>query len=114
MGRRPSSTAQKIDCRPADALLIRSDVHIAWTVAIDKPTAPLALLEALTGSSHPKTAVEGSPTVMTSLDARPARVIHRQDLLTRWRPSRYIDDVVNIEASEILDAELRQCIADDP
>ncbi len=37
------------DDRPADALLIRPDAHVAWAVAIDEPTdtAPLALREAL-------------------------------------------------------------------
>ena len=39
------------DHRPADALLIRPDAHIAWAAAIDEPTdtAVLALREALSG-----------------------------------------------------------------
>ncbi len=39
------------DHRPADALLIRPDAHIAWAVAIDEPadTAAPALREALSG-----------------------------------------------------------------
>jgi 2-polyprenyl-6-methoxyphenol hydroxylase-like FAD-dependent oxidoreductase len=39
------------DDRPADALLIRPDVHIAWAATIDEPTdtAALALREALFG-----------------------------------------------------------------
>ena len=43
-------TAQT-DHRPADALLIRPDAHIAWAATIDEPTdtAVLALREALTG-----------------------------------------------------------------
>ena len=41
-------TAQA-DHRPADALLIRPDAHIAWAVTIDEPadTAAFALREAL-------------------------------------------------------------------
>ena len=37
------------DQRPADALLIRPDAHIAWAAAVDEPadTAALALREAL-------------------------------------------------------------------
>ncbi|WP_330253000.1 FAD-dependent monooxygenase [Nocardia sp. NBC_00565] len=40
----------KTDQRPADALLIRPDAHIAWAATIDEPTdtAALALREALT------------------------------------------------------------------
>ena len=39
------------DHRPADALLIRPDAHIAWAAAVDEPTdiAAPALREALTG-----------------------------------------------------------------
>jgi 2-polyprenyl-6-methoxyphenol hydroxylase-like FAD-dependent oxidoreductase len=39
------------DDRPADALLIRPDAHIAWAAAIDEPTdtAAVALREALSG-----------------------------------------------------------------
>ena len=39
------------DQRPADALLIRPDAHIAWAATIDEPTdtAALALREALSG-----------------------------------------------------------------
>jgi hypothetical protein len=39
------------DHRPADALLIRPDAHIAWAATIDEPTetAALALREALSG-----------------------------------------------------------------
>ena len=39
------------DHRPADALLIRPDAHIAWAATIDEPTdtAVLALREALSG-----------------------------------------------------------------
>jgi 2-polyprenyl-6-methoxyphenol hydroxylase-like FAD-dependent oxidoreductase len=39
------------DHRPADALLIRSDVHIAWAATVDEPTdtAALTLREALSG-----------------------------------------------------------------
>ena len=39
------------DGRPADALLIRPDAHIAWAVTVDEPTdtAALALREALAG-----------------------------------------------------------------
>ena len=39
------------DDRPADALLIRPDAHIAWAATIDEPTdtAPPALREALSG-----------------------------------------------------------------
>jgi hypothetical protein len=39
------------DHRPADALLIRPDAHIAWAAAIDEPTdtAVLALRDALSG-----------------------------------------------------------------
>ncbi|MEU4341526.1 FAD-dependent monooxygenase [Nocardia sp. NPDC023852] len=41
----------KTDNRPADALLIRPDAHIAWAATIDEPTdtAALALREALSG-----------------------------------------------------------------
>ncbi|MFQ6331635.1 FAD-dependent monooxygenase [Nocardia sp. CWNU-33] len=41
----------KTDDRPADALLIRPDAHIAWAATIDEPadTAALALREALSG-----------------------------------------------------------------
>lgn len=41
----------KTDDRPADALLIRPDAHIAWAAAVDEPadTAAPALREALTG-----------------------------------------------------------------
>ena len=41
----------KADHRPAEALLIRPDVHIAWAASIDEPTdtAVLALREALSG-----------------------------------------------------------------
>jgi 2-polyprenyl-6-methoxyphenol hydroxylase-like FAD-dependent oxidoreductase len=41
----------KTDHRPADALLIRPDAHIAWAATIDEPadTAALALREALSG-----------------------------------------------------------------
>lgn len=44
-------TAQT-DHRPADALLIRPDAHIAWAATIDEPThtAALALRKALSGS----------------------------------------------------------------
>jgi 2-polyprenyl-6-methoxyphenol hydroxylase-like FAD-dependent oxidoreductase len=38
----------KTDLRPADALLIRPDAHIAWAAAIDEPAGP-ALREALAG-----------------------------------------------------------------
>ncbi|MBB5781244.1 aromatic-ring hydroxylase C-terminal domain-containing protein [Nonomuraea jabiensis] len=38
----------KTDHRPADALLIRPDAHIAWAATIDEPAAP-ALREALFG-----------------------------------------------------------------
>ena len=40
-----------IDHRPADALLIRPDVHIAWAATIDEPTdtAALGLRQALSG-----------------------------------------------------------------
>jgi hypothetical protein len=43
--------AAKTDQRPADALLIRPDAHIAWAATIDEPTdtAAPALREALTG-----------------------------------------------------------------
>ena len=39
------------DDRPADALLIRPDAHIAWAATIDEPTdtAAPALREALSG-----------------------------------------------------------------
>ena len=39
------------DHRPADALLIRPDAHIAWAAAIDEPGVPAAaaLREALSG-----------------------------------------------------------------
>jgi hypothetical protein len=39
------------DHRPADALLIRPDAHVAWAATIDEPTdtAALALREALSG-----------------------------------------------------------------
>jgi hypothetical protein len=39
----------EMDQRPADALLVRPDAHIAWAAAIDEPvdTAALALREAL-------------------------------------------------------------------
>jgi hypothetical protein len=39
------------DHRPADALLIRPDAHIAWAVTVDEPTetAVPALREALSG-----------------------------------------------------------------
>lgn len=39
------------DHRPADALLVRPDAHIAWAATIDEPTdtAALALREALSG-----------------------------------------------------------------
>ncbi|WP_328410850.1 FAD-dependent monooxygenase [Nocardia sp. NBC_00403] len=41
----------KTDDRPADAVLIRPDAHIAWAATIDEPadTAALALREALSG-----------------------------------------------------------------
>ena len=41
----------KTDDRPADALLIRPDAHIAWAATVDEPTdtAALALREALSG-----------------------------------------------------------------
>jgi hypothetical protein len=41
----------RTDHRPADALLIRPDAHIAWAATIDEPTdtAALALREALSG-----------------------------------------------------------------
>jgi 2-polyprenyl-6-methoxyphenol hydroxylase-like FAD-dependent oxidoreductase len=41
----------EIDDRPADAILIRPDAHIAWAAAIDDPTdtAALGLREALSG-----------------------------------------------------------------
>ena len=41
----------KADDRPADALLIRPDAHIAWAVPIDEPadSATPALREALAG-----------------------------------------------------------------
>jgi 2-polyprenyl-6-methoxyphenol hydroxylase-like FAD-dependent oxidoreductase len=43
--------AAETDHRPADALLIRPDAHIAWAATIDEPTdtAALALREALSG-----------------------------------------------------------------
>ena len=45
------STPSKPTDRPADALLIRPDAHIAWAVTIDEPTdsAAPALREALSG-----------------------------------------------------------------
>jgi hypothetical protein len=50
-----------IDHRPADALLIRPDAHIAWAATVDEPsdTAAPALREALSGwfgTPHPKPA----------------------------------------------------------
>ncbi|HEU4945542.1 MAG TPA: FAD-dependent monooxygenase [Kribbella sp.] len=51
----------KTDHRPADALLIRPDAHIAWAATIDEPsdTATLALREALSGwfGTPPETTV---------------------------------------------------------
>jgi hypothetical protein len=43
------ATPPNTDHRPADALLIRPDAHIAWVATIDEPTdtAALALREAL-------------------------------------------------------------------
>jgi hypothetical protein len=48
---RLSSAHQAADYRPADALLIRPDAHIAWAATIDEPadTAALALREAFSG-----------------------------------------------------------------
>ena len=47
--RRVDTHAAETDHRPADALLIRPDAHIAWAAAIDEPfdTAAPALREAL-------------------------------------------------------------------
>ncbi|MGV9807319.1 FAD-dependent monooxygenase [Micromonospora chersina] len=50
-GQRVDVHTAKTDQRPADALLIRPDAHIAWTTLIDEPigSAAPALREALTG-----------------------------------------------------------------
>ncbi|MFC9977450.1 FAD-dependent monooxygenase [Spirillospora sp. NPDC127200] len=49
--RRVDVHTAKTDDRPADALLIRPDAHIAWAAAVDEPagTAAPALREALSG-----------------------------------------------------------------
>jgi hypothetical protein len=48
-GQRIDVHIAETDHRPADALLIRPDAHIAWAATIDEPTdtAALALREAL-------------------------------------------------------------------
>ncbi len=50
-GHRVDIHTAETDRRPADALLIRPDAHIAWAATIDEPTdtAALALREALSG-----------------------------------------------------------------
>jgi hypothetical protein len=50
-GHRIDIHTAETDHRPADAILIRPDAHIAWAATIDEPndTAALALREALSG-----------------------------------------------------------------